>query len=193
MTSLNAQGLTVSDLKKKLNDQLKAKFTVDMEVRQKVFINPQDVTTYFNGHADEFVRKPSINLQSVYISYDQGVQDARSRAMEARSRLMAGEDFDKLFKEYSQLPSVGIIEKGQMISTIEDKVFSLKIDEVSDLVEVEGGVYVFKAIGINPGRKQTLEEVKDKVYNKLLDIQFQDRFKEWIEKLRKKAYVEVKE
>ena len=35
-------------------------------------------------------------------------------------------------------------------------------------------------------------EVKDKIYGKLLDDQFQVKFKEWVDKLREKAYVEIK-
>jgi hypothetical protein len=37
-----------------------------------------------------------------------------------------------------------------------------------------------------------LAEVKDQIYNKLLDDEFQTKFKEWVAKLREKAYVEIK-
>ena len=48
--ALNAQGMTVSDLQQKLTDQMKVKYEVDMEVRDKIFVNPQDVTDYYNKH-----------------------------------------------------------------------------------------------------------------------------------------------
>ena len=75
---------------------------------------------------------------------------------------------------------------------MENVVFNLKLGEVSDPVEVGNGIYVFKAIGISPGKQQTLAEVKDQIYGKLLDDQFQAKFKEWVDKLREKAYVEIK-
>ncbi len=193
LTVLNAQGLTVSDLRKKLMDQMKAKYIVDLEVRQKIFVNPQDVTKYYNAHTADFERKTRLNLQSIYISFDKGKQEARTRSGEARAKLIAGGDFDAISKEYSESPSVGMIEQGQMVPAIEDAVFKLKLEEVSDLIEVEGGIYVFKVIGISPGKQQTLQEVKDQIYNKLFDEQFKDKFHTWIEKLRKKAYVEIKE
>jgi parvulin-like peptidyl-prolyl isomerase len=193
LNALNAQGMSISDLRQKLTDQLKVKYEVDMEVRDKIFVNPQDVTDYYNKHTSDFDRKPMVNLQSIFVSFDKyGKQEARSRAAEARSHMLAGEDFDAILKKYSDSSSVGEVEQGQMVDAVENVVFNLKLDEVSDPVEVENGIYVFKAIGISPGKQQTLAEVKDQIYGKLLDDQFQVRFKDWVDKLRKKAYVEIK-
>jgi len=193
LQAINAEGLTVSDLKKKLIDQLKVKYIVDLEVRDKVFVNPQDVTEYYNKHINEFERKTQMNLESVFVSFDKRERpEARNRAAEARSRMMAGQDFDTIFKAYSDGASVGTIEKGQMVDSIENVVFALKLEQVSQPVEVENGIYVFKAIGIVPGKLQTLKEVKDRIYNKLYDEQFQSKFNAWVDKLRKKAYVEIK-
>jgi parvulin-like peptidyl-prolyl isomerase len=191
--ALNTQGLSVNDLRQKLLDQMKVKFEVDMEVRDKIFVNPQDVTAYYNKHLSEFTRRPMVNLQSIFVAFNKHTkQEARNRANEARSHLMAGEEFDKVFKEYSDGASVGEIEKGQMMDSIENVVFNLGLGDVSDPVEVEKGIYVFKVVGISPGKQQALVEVKDQIYDKLLDDQFQAKFKDWVDKLRKKAYVEIK-
>lgn len=191
--ALNSQGMTISDLQQKLMDQMKVKYEVDMEVRDKVFINPQDVTEYYNKNLADFNRKPRVNLQSIFISFDKHSKpEAHSLADEARSRMLAGEDFDKVFNKFSEGASVGEVEEGQMVDAVENVVFNLKLEEVSEPVEVENGVYVFKAIGISPGKQQTLAEVKDQIYSKLLDDEFQSKFKEWVAKLRDKAYVEIK-
>jgi parvulin-like peptidyl-prolyl isomerase len=193
LKAIGQEGMTVSDLQKKLTDQLKVKYDVDMEVRDKIFVNPQDVTDYYNKHTGEFDRKPMVNLQSVFVSFGKHTkQEARSLAGEARSRLLAGEDFDKVFQKYSDGSSVGEVEQGQMTDNVERAVFGLKLDEISDPVEVENGIYVFKAMGISPGKQQSLAEVKDEIYNKLMDLQFQNKFKAWVDKLRQKAYVEIK-
>jgi len=193
LKSIGTEGMTVSDLKQKLTDQLKVKYLVDMEVRDKLAVNPEDVTQYYNQHTSDFDHKPKVNLQSIFVSFDKhNKQEAASRAGEARSRLMAGEDFDKVFKLYSDSSSIGEIEQGQMVDAVDNVVFSLKLDEVSDPVEVANGIYIFKAVGISAAKQQTLAEVKDQIYSKLLDDQFQSKFKEWVDKLRQKAYVEIK-
>jgi len=173
--ALNTEGMTVGDL------------------RQKLFVKPEDVTAYYNDHLSDFNHNPSVNLQSVFVAFDKySKQVARTRADEARSRLLAGEDFDKVSQEYSNASSVGEIEKGQMVDSIEKVVFNLKLGDISEPVEVENGIYVFKVIGTSPAKQQTLAEVKDHIYGKLLDDQFQAKFKEWVAKLREKAYVEIK-
>ena len=191
--ALNTEGMTVGDLRQKLLDQMKVKFEVDIEVHDKIFVKPEDVTAYYNDHLSDFNHNPSVNLQSVFVSFDKySKQVARTRADEARSRLLAGEDFDKVSQEYSNASSVGEIEKGQMVDSIEKVVFNLKLGDISEPVEVENGIYVFKVIGTSPAKQQTLAEVKDHIYGKLLDDQFQAKFKEWVAKLREKAYVEIK-
>jgi len=193
LRAIGAEGMTVSDLEQKLADQMKVKFTIDSEVRDKIIVKPEDVTAYYNAHTGDFNLKPKVNLQSIFVSYDKHPKsEAQTRADEARSRLLAGEDFDKVFKAYSDSSSVGEIEKGQMVDAVEDVVFNLKIGEVSEPVEVPNGIYVFKVIGISAGNQETLAQVKDQIYSKLLDDQFQVKFKGWVNKLREKAYVEIK-
>ena len=117
--------MTVGDLRQKLLDQMKVKFEVDIEVHDKIFVKPEDVTAYYNDHLSDFNRNPSVNLQSVFVAFDKySKQVARTRAEQARSRLLAGEDFDKVSQEYSNASSVGEIEKGQMVDSIENVVFN---------------------------------------------------------------------
>jgi len=79
-----------------------------------------------------------------------------------------------------------------MVDKVENVVFNLKLGDVSDPIEVQNGIYVFKVIGVSQARQQALSEVKDQIYSKLLDDHFQAKFKEWVAKLRDKAYVEIK-
>ena len=59
-------------------------------------------------------------------------------------------------------------------------------------IKGENGIYVFKAVGATSGNQQALAQVKDQIYGKLLEDQFEAKFKEWVDKLREKAYVEIK-
>ncbi len=192
LNEITSQGITVTDLRNKMTNQMKSKYVVDLEVRDKVFVNPEEVTRYYNDHKNEFESKAKYNLDSIYISFSKGKEDALKKIKEAREKLSAGAAFDVVSKEYSQAPSVGVLGQGQMVPTIEKEVFSLKQGELSVPVEVQDGVYLFKVNAIFVASKQSLEEVKDAIYNRLFEQQFQNKFKTWIEKLRDKAYVEIR-
>lgn len=191
-TMLEQQGMTMTDLRDRIKDQIGAKFVVDHEVRSKIFVNPQEVTDYYSQHQDEFVRKARVNLDSIFISFEKGLEEARKEAGLVHAKLKEGKSFAEEAKEHSDLPSVGVIEEGQLKPEIEEKVFNMKEDEVSDPVEVENGIYIFRFISKSPRDTRNLMEVKELIYNKIFEKKFQDRFSGWIEKLRKKAYVEIR-
>ena len=192
-TMLDQQGMTVTDIRNKIADQMKAKYMVDSQVRSKIFVNPQEVTEYYDQHKDGFIRKARVNLDSIFISFDKGRDDAKAKAQEAFKLIREGADFQDILKKYSDLPSVGFIEEGQMKPEIEEQVFKMKDDEVSDPVEVDNGIYIFKFVGKSPREVQTIKDVKDQIYNQLFDEKFKKRFDEWINKLRQKAYVEIRQ
>ena len=192
LNEITAQGLTVTDLRNKMTNQFKSKYIVDIEVKNKIFLNPEDVTQYYNDHKEEFESKTKCDLDSIYIAFGKDKEGALKRIKEAREKLTAGEDFAKVSKEYSQAPSVGTLEQGQMVPAIEKEVFNLKKGELSQVVEVEGGAYIFKVNAITLGGLQSLEEVKDDIYNKLFVQQFQAKFKAWVGKLRDRSYVEIR-
>ena len=189
---INSQGITATDLKTKILNQMKSKYIVDIEVREKIFINPEDVTRYYNDHKDEFEDKTKYNLDSIYISFKNGKEAALAKIKEARTKAGYIADFKQLIKDYSESPSVGTLEQGQMVPAIEKEIFSLKKGEISQPLEVENGVYIFKVNEIIEGHKQSIDEVKDQIYEQLFQHQFQDKFRVWLDKLRSKAYVEIR-
>jgi foldase protein PrsA len=191
-TMLEQQGMTVSDIRERIAEQMRAKFMVDNEVKSKIFVNPQEVTDYYNLHQEEFVQKARVNLDSIFISFDKGLEEARKEAGMVHAMLKEGKSFSEVAKEHSDLPSVGVIEEGQLKPEIEEKVFKMKEDEISDPIEVENGIYIFRFIRNTPRETKTLKDVKEIISSKIFEKKFQDRFSAWIEKLRKKAYVEIR-
>jgi parvulin-like peptidyl-prolyl isomerase len=191
---LEHEGMTVSDIRTKIGEQMKAKYMVDQEVRSKIFVNPQEVTDYYNQHKNDFVNKAYVNLDSIFISFDKGTDEAKKRAQEAHKDLTeGGKSFVEVFKQYSDLPSVGTIEEGQLVPKIESKVFSMKEGEISEPLEVDNGIYIFKVNRKSDRQVESLKDAKEEIYNKIFDEKFQKRFTEWIAKLRQKVYVEIRQ
>ena len=193
ITALQKEGLSITDLRKRVTDKLKVKYTVDLEVRDKVIVNPQEVTRFYKEHLDDLKESAKVQLESVFVSFLKGKEVARQRASGARQKLIEGKDFTEVSREYSELPSVGVVEEGQLLSTVEAEVFALKENEISSLIEVENGIYVFKLIKKSSGSIPELKSVKDRIYNKIFEDKFKAKFKTWLDKLKKEAYVEIKE
>ncbi len=192
LNSLIEHGATVTDLRNKILEQLKIKYVIDHEVKAKIFVNPQEVTDFYEQNKKDFLRKERVNVDSIYIMTDNDKAGAEKKAKEALSFLQEGKDFKTISEQYSDTPSVGIVEKGQFLPEIEDVIFALEEGQISSLVEVESGYYIFKPIGKIPASIASLREVNDTVFNLLYKNKFRQRFTNWLDKLKKQAYIEIK-
>ena len=191
--ALIMDGNSISDLQKRIEDQLKIKYLVEEQVRSKIYINPQEVTEFFQQHQNTFNKPERIELDSIFISYGKDPQATKTQAETALAEIQGGKGFKEVATAYSKTPSIGIITKGQMISKIEDTVFSLKENEVSPMIETDTGVYIFKALKHFPAESASLEEVKEKVNQIIFQQKYHQQFQKWLDKLKTAAYIEYKE
>ncbi len=191
--ALVKNGATITDLRNKIRNQFKTKFIVDYEVRSKVYVNPQEVTRYYEENTSQFSREDRIDLESIFIAYSTNKKTALDKAVEVVKGIAAQKNFNDLIEKYSDGPSVGTIERGQLMPIIEETVFNLSIHEISHLVEVESGIYIFKLVGESPSEIAALEDVKDSIYNQLYKEKFKGEFIRWLEDLKEDAYIEIKQ
>ncbi len=192
MDALTSDGLTVSDLRNRITDQMKSKYIVEMEVRSKVVVNPQEVTDFYKNHFLEFQSPEKIKLKSIFIAYGSDKSKALEKANQALSKLKEGANFTDVLKKYSDAPSIGLIQKGQLLTSLEKTIFKLKEGSISELIETETGFYIFAVEQKIAPEIKTLEDVKEKITSDLFQEKFRLRLKEWLKELREKAYIEIK-
>ena len=185
-------GATLTDLKKKMRDQLKITYIIEHEVKSKIYVNPQEVTKFYETNPDIFKREERANLESIYIAFGDDKPAARKKAQEALDLLLQGTPFLEVAEKYSDTPSIGTIKRGEVRTEIEEAVFRLREDEISPLVEVDTGIYIFQLNRKIPAQIASLKEVKDSVYNLLYKKKFKEQFTQWLEKLKEDAYIEIK-
>lgn len=186
------EGMTISEVRKKIENQYKGQFMVDKEVRQKIAVNPQEVTEYFNTHASEFSVRPRLFLESIFVKKVFGREEAKAKVDKALEEIKSGGDFKAVAAKYSELPSVGEIAQDDIRQELREKIQAVPLGGTTDIIEVDNGFYIFKVEGRDMGREASLKDVKDKIYQQLYEEKFRRRFKEWLDGLRKKAYVEIK-
>jgi peptidyl-prolyl cis-trans isomerase SurA len=108
---------------------------------------PKDSLPYFSSEVEvgQIVRLPEINKQDRL--------RFRQQAEEIRQRLIAGEDFCRLAKQYSQDPGsavncgeIGFQKKGNLVPEYENTALKLKPNEISEVVETEFGFHIIQFI-----------------------------------------------
>jgi len=192
LDALIQNGATLTDLRTKILNQLKIKFVINHEIRSRIHVTPQEVTEFYEQNIEYFKENEKAKLDSIHIAFGDDAPNARKKAEEALKLLKEGEDFNTIAKQFSDTPSIGTIERGQMLPVLEQSVFSLNEEEISSLIEVANGIFIFKLLEKIPAQNAPLEEVKDKITDVLEKKQFEEKILAWIEKLKEKAYIEIK-
>ncbi len=192
MEALISHGGTMTDMINKIKEQLKIKYVIDYEIRSQIYINPYEITDYYNDNLNEFQKDSSVDLESIYVGYKQDKEAAKAKIDKAYTLIQTGEDFSAVNKEYSDTPSIGTIEKGQMVSSIEDVVFALDRGETSQIVETDTGYFIFKLKAKNDAQVAKLADVKPYIKNKVFELKFRQKYKDWLEELKSNAYIEIK-
>lgn len=184
--ALKEQGITLAELKEKLKNQFLIYLVIQNEVRNKILVNPKDVTDYFEKNRELFVVPESASVDSIFVEDESALADVERR-------LEGGEDFETVSSVLSKKSNLGVVLRGQLKKELEDAVFGLQPGERSRPVPVDGGYFIFRLKEKTPPSQQPLDAVREKIRSELDRTKMQVRLKEWVESLKDKAYISIRE
>jgi len=113
-------------------------------------------------------------------------------------RILDGEDFAELAKQYSQDEDskeqngvIGTFTKSQYPIWFTDTLSLLNIGEVSEVLEHQNIFYLFKINQSFPPRAVEFEEIKDNIRNQLSMVKQMELYERWIEDLKTEIFVTI--
>jgi peptidyl-prolyl cis-trans isomerase SurA len=120
---------------------------------------------------------------------------AEGKANDLLKQIRNGANFEDIAKKYSDGPSapdggaLGVFQRGKLAKELEDKTFSMKAGDVTDVIRTKQGYVILKvldhqAAGIPP-MKDVLPRIQDALYYDKL----QPALRAYLTKLREDAYI----
>lgn len=104
---------------------------------------------------------------------------ARETAEYILRRIERGDNFDDLIAEYGQDPGAAqypdgyVFTRGEMVEPFENAVFSMKVNEISGIVESDFGYHIIKRISLpelsDYEKYSLMQQYNQEEYNKLVD------------------------
>jgi len=201
---LQSQGHTYEEFRKHARLELQKMIMIQKEVRGKVNISPDEVKAYYDAHPGEFsVGKESFKLGQILIAVpanatpDQVVA-ARVKAESIRKQLLAGADFGKLARQYSDDDSksqggeLGDFSRGDIIDAIQNAIDHMKVGDISEPIRSDHGFHIVKLeahdqVGVKP-----FSDVSGQIREKLVSEKAQQQFGTWVDSdLVKQHYIET--
>ncbi|MCX5681335.1 MAG: peptidylprolyl isomerase, partial [Candidatus Omnitrophica bacterium] len=196
---LIAQGMTLTDLKKKILDQYKAYYVEEIEVKQKTFVSPQQVNEYYQQNLGKAHKTEGVLMDSLFFPYEDNQMLTRQNAHEALAIIKNPlklarypKGFEDVAKKFSGTFAASTIRKGEALPEIENVIFKLNAGEISPLVPSKEGIYIFKIKEKIPESTESFANVKDEIYDFLFQKQLNDRREEWLKRLKEKSFIEIK-
>jgi peptidyl-prolyl cis-trans isomerase D len=156
-------------------------------VKQGIEVPEADVFARYEANRAAYTA-PEVRTAS-HILIKSGDEDQEQQGLEKiteiRNRIVAGESFADLAREYSEDPgsasdggNLGEIETGVMVPSFENALFSMQVDELSEPVKTRFGWHLIKLHEIKGGETRAFEsmrsELEDELKTELAENQIYD-------------------
>ncbi|WP_293005688.1 SurA N-terminal domain-containing protein [Nitrosomonas sp.] len=149
-------------------------------VAKNEFVSDEAVNTYFSEHQSEFGQSEERKASHILISVsadasEEEKQIAWDKAEKILEQVKQDPDqFAEIAREHSDDPGsavrggdLGFFGRGVMVKSFENKIFSMQLDEISNIVETDFGLHIIKLTAIKEERHPDLEEVREQIENTL--------------------------
>ena len=201
--ALAAEGLTVAAYRARLRKDFENHLLIAAKVQNRVKVTDDDVKGYYQSHLSEFSGEEQVKLRLILLQVPAGAppdDDARVKATGETllARLAAGEDFADLARQVSQGPGastggdLGWVKKGTMPIDLERVAFALATGQNSGLVRAKTGWIILKADDRRSSKAPPLDDVKEKIREKIGNQQAEIYRKQYIDELKREAIIELK-
>jgi peptidyl-prolyl cis-trans isomerase SurA len=195
-------GVDYEDFKNNIRNQLLQQEVIRREVGSKIILDHADVLKYYEDHKQEFVRPEQVVLREIFVSTEGKTPDEipalRKKVEGLLERVKNGEDFGELAKRFSdgstakQGGDLGTFERAQLASNLEETVFKMKRNDVTDVLDSKTGFLILQVEQNYPAGQQTEDKVESEIENKIYEQKIQPAMRQYLQTLRSDSYVEVK-
>ena len=200
---LKATGMTADDLRLKFYQEETAQLSLTRQLG--ITVTDADAKKIFDAHPGAYDQPAMARVRELLLCTTVGysstplpdavIQAKHQQILELSKRVRAGEDFAALAKQYNE----DVISKdtGGEFSFKRDQMefgdmaFSMKPNQISDVLTNEDGYRIFQLLEIIPAKKTEFAAIADKIKNALIGDEKRRLAPAYLNQLRKEAGVEI--
>jgi peptidyl-prolyl cis-trans isomerase C len=148
-------------------------------VMKNVTVSEADLKEYYTQNKEKLGVPEQVRARHILFNVDPASSEDEKKQTKARAqailkRVKAGEDFEKLARDYSDDQTskkkggdLGYFSPGQMVPEFEGVAFYTDPGETSDIVETKYGYHIIKVVDHKEARQRSFAEMKDYIKEKL--------------------------
>jgi peptidyl-prolyl cis-trans isomerase SurA len=193
---LKDDNISYEDFKSGLRSNVLKGRLLNRVISPEVNVTEQNLRQYYDKHKDEFIDE-EYRLQQIFVSGQRA--DGQKHIAEAHKLLQEGKSFEAVVREFSDDKKsaatdgdIGYVKKVDLIPQLREVVGLLALGAYSSIISTPYGFNIFRLVEKKKGETMTFEMAKDTINEKIIQEESEKRYKDYIVKLRKGSYIEVK-
>lgn len=199
---LTAQGMTREALKAQSKKFLVQQAVAQRNLASKLSVTEVELKDAYQSSLSEAKAKLKIEGAHIFLKVISGSTAAeeaaiKQRAIEILQRAKSGEVFSQLAKEFSEGAGasnggdLGVISRGGGLpSELENAFFKLKEGELGGPVRSPFGYHVLKVKKLSTQAPPSFADSRQALEMQLRQSKYQKALKEWIDEMKKSAFIE---
>ena len=200
--AVTSEGMNWEDFKNGIRNQILTRKVIGQEVGSHINITDDEVQKYYEAHKTEFVRPEQVALREIQVNTQgksaEELPALKKKAETALKRVQDGEDFGEISKRYSDSTTkdqggyLGTYKRGELAKELEDKVFAMKRNQLTDVLETKQGYLILQVLEHYDEGQQSLDKVRNEVTDKLYSARMEPALRAYLKTLREQSYVIIK-
>jgi peptidyl-prolyl cis-trans isomerase SurA len=200
--AVSSQGINWDDFKSSIKNRILTQEVIRREVGSHINISNEDTKKYYEEHKKDFVRPEQVALSAIEVKTEgkkeSEIPELKAKAQKLHDRVVDGEDFAELAKRFSdgstaqQGGFLGEYKRGELSKELEDVVFKMKKNGLTDVIETKQGFLVLKVLEHFDEGEQPYTKVENEIQNRLYDEKLEPALREYLKTLREQSYVVIK-
>jgi peptidyl-prolyl cis-trans isomerase SurA len=200
--AVSSQGANWEDFKNNIRSGILTQRVISSEVGSHITIAKEEVKKYYDEHQKDFIRPEQVALREIEVSTEgkkeSELPDLKKKADTALQRVKDGEDFGEIAKRLSdggtakQGGFLGVYKRGELSKQLEDVVFSMKKNELTDVMDTKQGYLILQVMEHYDEGMQPLNKVENEITDKLYSARMEPALRDYLKTLREQSYVVIK-
>ena len=183
-------------------EQVKAEFVVFSlaNILPTINVTEDEIKSFFKANADKYQNQQQREASHILIAASKNAPPAEKAKAKAKAEDVLNQvrknpkQFEELATKYSQDPEsakkggdLGSFSRGMMVKPFDDAVFSMKVNEISNIVESDFGYHIIKLTKII-GEGGGFDAMRPQIKAELIYQKGQEKFAALAEEFSNKVY-----
>lgn len=174
-----------------IRNMLKVQKYLLATVYMDIAVSDTEVAQFYESHLADFSKTEEIHLFQIMVKDREKLLKIRQELLNQPSRFEEVARRESISSEAANGGVMGFFEKGMLPQEMEGVVFSLKVNEISPIVESPYGFHLFKITQKRKARMLLLAAVKDEIKNKMLSARLANAYQDFLTRLKTEVTVQL--